>query len=325
MSDVTPSRIGDINAGGSDAYQLFLKVYAGEVQKVFLESLVMRDKVTIKRIMSGKSAQFPVIGDATASFHVAGEDLFDSGNSYATEFLHNEVVINVDPALIANCMIPEIDEAMNHYDVRKPYAEMLGHALAKQWDTFALRAGVLAARDSALITGGDAGEVITDADADTNGASLVESILTALQKLDEKNVPMEDRFCFITPAQYRLLLSDQTNNPSMFNLDRDIGADGSFSKGVVGHIGGARIVKTNLLPTTNIASAVAGARNTYHGNFSTTKALVMHKDAVGAVILKDMAVEGERDIRTQGHLMVASEVSGIAPKRPEAAVEIKTS
>lgn len=214
---------------------------------------------------------------------------------------------------------------MNHYDARAPYSFELGNALAEQWDTYALRVGVLAARASATITGGKAGVVITDADAATNGLSLLESIVTAARRLDEANLPKAERYAFVSPELYYKLLLDATNNPALINLDKDVGGDGSLAKGVVGTIAGIKIVPTNLLPSTNIASAVTGAVNTYHGNFTTTKALVMHKSAIGAVMLKDVMIRGEDDIARLGYSMVASMVSGIGILRPEAAVEIKTS
>ena len=50
----------------------------------------------------------------------------------------------------------------------------MGRALANTVDQNLLQLSVLAARASATITGGNGGFVVTDADADTNAASLIE-------------------------------------------------------------------------------------------------------------------------------------------------------
>jgi hypothetical protein len=51
---------------------------------------------------------------------------------------------------------------------------------------------------------------------------------------------------------------------------------------------------------------------------------VFHRSAFGTVKLMDLAVEAERSVRHQGHLIVASYAMGHGILRPEAAVEIRT-
>lgn len=321
--DTSPSRLGQVNAAG-DAKALFLKVFGGEVLKTFLAKTVMLDRVRTRRLSHGKVAQFPVIGEASASFHAAGEDILDSGNSYLSNIKKNEKLIYVDEPLQASAFITDIDDAMNHYDVRSEYASRLGSALAITYDKYALQTVGQAARASATISGGDGGLAITDADADTNSSSLIDSISAALQNLDEKNVPMEDRMVMVRPAQYHLLLNDSTNNANRFNLDKDIGSEGSFSKGKVGNILGAQIIMSNHVPITDLSSAITGDNNDYSANFSTTVALVFQKEAIGSVILRDMKVEHERKATHLGDFVVAHLMTGFGILRPECAVEIKT-
>ena len=61
-------------AGGAFATDnaLFLKVFANEVLNAFEESNVMKELHTVRTISSGKSAQFPVTGIATAKYHTPG-------------------------------------------------------------------------------------------------------------------------------------------------------------------------------------------------------------------------------------------------------------
>ena len=105
---------------------------------------------------------------------------------------------------------------------------------------------------------------------------------------------------------------------------------GSFSDNntadALERVAGVQIVKSNNVPSTNV-SAVSGENNTYHGDFSTTAAVVMQKQALGTVKLMDLAVEktsGDFNIQYQGTLMAAKYAMGHGILRPECAVEIKT-
>ena len=113
MSNATASRLGAVNAGTSDYQELFLKVFSGEILTAFAENNVFNDKLhTTRTITSGKSAQFPVTGTASAAYHTPGNQL--TGGA----ILHNEKVINIDDLLIAQTFVAQIDELMNHFDVR---------------------------------------------------------------------------------------------------------------------------------------------------------------------------------------------------------------
>ena len=319
MANATPSRLGAANGAVANFDQknaLFLKVFAGEVLTAFDETNVMKDLHVSRTISSGKSAQFPVTGKANAAYHTVGTPLLGTQN-----IKHNEIVVNIDDVLIADTFIANIDEAKNHYDVRAEYSRLLGMALAKQFDVRCLQLGVLAARGAATVTGGNGGTAITDADAATNGASLAASIFEAAQAMDEKDVPESDRVAIVKPAQYYNLV--QTTDV----INRDFGGAGVYADGTVLRVAGIQIVKSNNVPTTNV-SAVTGENNTYHGNFSTTVALVMQKSAIGTVKLMDLAVErtsGDFEIMYQGTLMAAKYAMGHGILRPECAVEIKSS
>lgn len=53
MTNFTVSRVGDINAGGSDALQLFLKKFSGEVLTTFDEKNVMLGRTMVRTIENG--------------------------------------------------------------------------------------------------------------------------------------------------------------------------------------------------------------------------------------------------------------------------------
>lgn len=315
MSNNVVNRVGQIDqAGAADA--LFLKVFGGEIIKTFDETNVMMPLHMVRTISSGKSAQFPVMGTAAAAYHTPGNELLGAQN-----MRHGEIVIGIDSLLVSHESIANIDEAMNHYDVRSEYAHKMGQSLAIKTDTQLLQVAVNCARASATLTGGNGGTALTDADANTNGASLVATAYTVAQTFDEKDVPENDRALVLKPAQYYLVVQEK----DVIDTDYSSG-NGDYAKGNVKMVGGLQIVKSNHVPSTNIAAAETGVSslNTYHGNFATTVAVAMHRSAIGTVKLLDLAVEKEYQIRTQSTLMVAKYAMGHGYLRPEAAVEIKT-
>ena len=88
---------------------LFLKVFAGEVLQTFETSAVMKPLHMIRTITSGKSAQFPVTGIASAKYHKPGTDVLvdngHDGSGYVTAYKHVEKIINIDDLLLATTFI----------------------------------------------------------------------------------------------------------------------------------------------------------------------------------------------------------------------------
>lgn len=308
MSNFTVARVGQVNAAG-DAKALFLKLWAGEVLTTFDTENVASGLHMTRSISSGKSAQFPVAGQVTASFHVPGTEIAGQAVN------HNEKVINIDDLLIAPVVIPSIDEAMNHYDYRSIYTRECGRALAKAYDKRVLQVMTLAARASATLTGGNGGSEIRVASMDTSASVLLNAIADAAQKLDEKNIPADDRFVILRPAQYWLLVKDKAV------MNRDFAGAGSIAKGDLPEYAGIKIVKSNNLPSTLVA-AVAGENNTYNADFTKTVAIVAHKSVAGTVNLLDLATEMEYSVRHQATLIVSKYAKGSGILRPEAAVEL---
>lgn len=316
MSDTLPNRPGQ-NNGTGDAQALFRKQFAGEVLTAFKNTTVMMDKHTVRTIQSGKGADFPVTGTAIAKYHTPGKRISDPANGYLNQILHGQRTINIDDLLISPVFIANLDEAMNHYDVRSIYSTECGTALALQMDRNILHKVLLAARDTtAAYTGAKTGTVIeAGATVATTASVLAAKIFEAAQILDEKNVPADGRYCVVRPAEY-YLLAQETDL-----INKDWGGSGVYAEGSILKVAGVSIIKSNQLPSTNVA-AVAGDKNTYSGDFSDTVAAVFHRSAVGTVKLLDLAVEGKYELDLQGHIYVAKYACGHGILRPEAAIEI---
>lgn len=307
----TPSRLGQVEATG-DQFALFLKQFGGEVLTQFDEVNKVLPMVTQRTISNGRSAQFPVIGNTVAKYHIPGTEIT------GTPIVHNEVTLTVDMPLIADTFIANIDEAMNHYDVRAPYGKKLGNALANTLDRHLLQIAVKAARSAARISTDSGGSVITVANLDTDMDALVASLFDAATILDNKNVPEDGRFVYFKPAVYNKL----AQNTKVLN--KDWGGAGVFADGKVLRIAGIEIYKSTHVPSSNITTGtlLAGFGDKYMGDFSKTCGIVFTRDTVGSLKLMDIQMEAEYSVRWQGTLMVAKYAMGHGILNPATAVEL---
>ena len=305
MSAATPLRIGQTNgAGATDA--LFLKVFGGEVLTAFDEVNVMERLQMIRNIQSGKSAQFPATWKVNASYHTPGAEIVGQTSNVA------ERVITIDDLLISDVFIPLIDEAKNHYEYRAEYSKQSGRSLSYAFDKNSLQVAALAARASATVTGAYGGLQLTNAAYATTGATIASGIFACAENWDEKDVPESERVVIMRPAQY--YITAQTTNV----INRDWGGAGVYADGTVLKVAGVEIVKSNHIPSTNIATGPSA----YQGDFTNTVMVAIQKGAMGTVKLLDLGVEMEYDMRRQGTLIVAKYALGHGILRPECAVEL---
>ncbi len=315
MANATPSRFGSINSGQdgtfANDYALFLKIWSGEILTAFHEKNLVMPLHMVRTIASGKTAQFPVSGKASAAYHVAGTEL-----NGTNAIKHAEKLIHIDNPLLADVFVATIDEALTHYDVKSEYTRLLARALAKKADEQLLRVAILAARASTTVTGGDGGSALVDASFETDGEALFNGLFDAKQAMDEKDVPEEDRHCFLAPAQAKLL----ARYTKVHN--KDWGGQGSIAKGDVPPIAGFTVWTTNNLPT-GVVAAATGENNTYSGTFTNTMGVCFQREAIGTVKLRDLVMESEYQVSRQGTLLVAKMICGHGILRPECSVELK--
>jgi len=336
MSNTSPSRLGQINGAGDDK-ALFLKVFSGEILTTFEEMNVMKDLHMVRTIQSGKTAQFPVTGIADAKYHTVGDDIVDASNNYLSTIKHAERLIAIDDVLIASTFIANIDELMNHYDVRSIYAKELGKALAKRFDIATMKTLFAAAGGTSPI-GGKNGTTVSEADTLTAGG-LVDSLYACARALDEKDAPDEGRFAIMTPSQYYTLLTSDN-----VAINRDNGGVGNVADGVIARVAGIQLVKSNHLDDIiNLGDAsgngtgdgssnndvFGGAGEGYNGDFTglagadDAKGFIAGtREAIGTVKLLDLATESEYQIQRQGTLFVAKYAMGHGVLRPECAVKV---
>ena len=326
MANATVSRLGLVNNTGSDFDALFLKVFSGEVLTAFARNNIFNEQLhSVRTITSGKSAQFPVTGTATAAYHTPGTPLVG-----ANQIRHGERIVSIDDLLISQAFVSNLDELKNHYDIRATYADELGKALAKTYDQNVAKVIANASRASSTISGPAGGLTLTlgsgnTASANVDGDEIAAAIYDIAQAFDERDIPPTDRFCVLPPAEYYKLAESATRT---VDVDFNPGGNGSFASGRVQQVAGIPVMMSNNVPQSNVSSNPSGANNAYNGDDSKTIGLVFHKSAVGTVKLMDMTTEisgSDYGIMYQGTLLVAKYALGHGILRPECAAAIKLS
>ena len=261
------------NNNTGDVRNLFLKLYAGEVLTAFEEKNIMMPLVRTRTISKGKSASFPMTGRASAEYLTPGNEITGG------QIRAGERVVSIDDLLISSQFIANIDEAINHYDVRSIYSKEAGIALAKEADknilrqalkaslaSNATRAGALV-QDYTSFTEEDFTDNVTigTAAADvTDPAKLAKAIFDAKKEMDTKNVPSDGAFVVLPPAQYYALM-DVSDGSKLTFMNRDYGGNGSIASGTVPMIAGMPVYMSNHLVVSDLIETAGASKGQSKG------------------------------------------------------------
>lgn len=281
------SLTGQINGTGAlSSYdnnnEMFLKVFSGEVLQTFETATVMKPLHMVRTISSGKSAQFPVTGIATAKYFTPGTDIMTEG-AMVSAIKHAEKIIYIDDLLLATTFIDKLDEAKNHYDVRSIYSTELGRALARTMDknliglavqtgaSFANAASTpwvpAASARAANLTGGYGSTVLQDnalglaavnssatstttarPDIPSDGADeFVQLMFQMAASFDSKDVPSEERYVILTPTSYYNIVNSAAGK-DLINRDYNPDPSNSFVNAQIASVAGFRMLRSNIAP-----------------------------------------------------------------------------
>lgn len=297
-----------LSAGERDA--LFMKVFSGEVLTAFARNTVMMSRHQVRTIDHGRSASFAVMGRTRAKYLEPGNSLDDQRK----KFEHTEKVIAIDGLLTADCLITDIDDAMNHYDVRVEYSRQLGEALAQSADCAIINElANMAAKDATVPenipdngTGADkvkgTGKAfefetgIAISQSADYGNKIIEGLLAARAAFTKNYVPMGDRYCLLTPEGYsaliKALMPDSANYQALFDPN----------SGKLQTICGFEVIEVPHL----LNEGVDG-KHTLNAKYTAAglQGIVFHRSAVGTVKLKDLAMERARRAEYQADQIIA--------------------
>lgn len=185
--------------------------------------------------------------------------------------------------------IQDMLKRQSRYDLRRPYTDVMGFALAKAMDTDLLSeyANVEATHKQTAV------------------ASLTfDGIVDATVLLDADNVPMEDRALIVNAVS----LGDLRKLPEFTAYD-ETGRTGVREKamGIVGQIYGADVYLTNAVPN---------AAGVYQN-------MLVHKDAFAMAVQQEPNTESDRDILKKADLLSISALWGVKTIRPDHAVVLR--
>lgn len=304
------SRPGRKGGDPTDDRALFITDYAAELLLAFTANIVAYDKTLKRRITNGKSASFPKLSTLSAEYHKIGHPIQGS------EMIHDEVVISLDNALVSATTLPNFDEAMSTNDLRQHYAKAAGDSLSRTIERHVLTTGVQAARNESMLPNNIKGQTVIPEQAIPGKPSvheIIRAITDCVAEFSSRGVPDTDLYCFVRPTLYYQLASNE------LVLNKQIGGSGSISKGIINSIAGIPILLTPNLPNGDIDHE---DNPLYNCDFTKTIALIMDKQAVGTVLLKDMKIDWQTDIKYQHDIMVTKIYIGHGILRPECALEI---
>lgn len=310
------------NLSAGDRDELFMKIFSGEVLTAFTRTSVMMDKQIVRTIPHGKSASFAVMGRTHAKYLTPGNSLDDQRKKME----NTERVIAIDGLLTADALITDIDDAMNHYDVRTEYSKQLGEALAQAFDCASINelanTGAKTAEgmpenipDNTTLGNpgtGKAFEYVTGKDEATTveyGNILLQGLIDARAQFTKNWVPAGDRYFLVSPEGYsaicRALMPDAANFAAIFDPNT----------GKLQNVCGFQIVETP-----NFLNNGVDGKHALKEQISTAvlQGIAFHRSAVGALKLKDLAMERARRAEYQADQIIAKMAVGHGGLRPEA-------
>ena len=344
--------------GTGDKYELYLKLFSGEMFKGFQHETIARDLVTKRTLKNGKSLQFIYTGRMTSEFHTPGTPIL--GNSDKAPPVAEKTIV-MDDLLISSAFVYDLDETLAHYELRGEISKKIGYALAEKYDRLIFRSITRGARASSPVSatgfeepGGTqirVGSTTNDSDA-YNAGNLVNAFYDAAAALDEKGVSSDGRCAVLNPRQYYSLIQDIGSNGL---VNRDVQGTALQGGGGVIEIAGIHIYKSMNIPflgkygvayggttgetspgklgdfigpTPENANATGGVNNDYGTNAelgAKSCGLIFQKEAAGVVEAIGPQVQvtnGDVSVIYQGDVILGRMAMGSDYLNPAAAVEL---
>ena len=280
------------------------EVWSDEIAAAYKKSLVMANLVK-KMSFKGKKGDtvhipVPTRGDASAK----------TANNQVTLIAATEgdIAVAINQHFEYSRMIEDIVEAQALSSLRSFYTDDAGFALGKRVDSSLIQLGRAARGGNGAnqaYTGGIIGSTGA-AYTTSNAANIADAgIRTAIQLLDDQDVPMDGRSLVVPPVARNSMLGINRFTEQAFK-----GTGSTLMNGEFGDIYGVKVfVSTNC--------------DTASGNTGTDRAALMfHRD--WAVLVEQIGVRAQTQYKQEylGNLFTADTLYGVAELRDYGAVPI---
>jgi N4-gp56 family major capsid protein len=266
------------------------EVWAKDVQMARRNKLVMLNLVDHQyesELKYGDTVHITSIAEMTADAITPGTALVPVAPT------ETEQTLVIDQYYGKAIEIQDMLKKQSKYDLRKPYTDVIGHALAKAIDASLLAqfANVAAAHKMTAVA-----------------TVTFENIVDAHTLLDEDNVPMEDLALVINAR----ILGDLRKEPDL-KAYNEVGTVGIIKSklGIVGTIYGTPVYLTNAVATNDDSGT------------DNYQALLFHKSAFAVAVQLEPEMEQDRDILKKADLVSGSCLWGVKTVRPDHAVVIR--
>ena len=278
------------------------KLWSDEIRAAYEKSLVIAPKVK-KLSMTGKKGD--TVNIPAPIRGVAAE----KAENIAVTIQNNvegNVAVAIDKHYEYSRMIEDITETQALSSLRQFYTGDAGYALARQVDTDLMDLGKSLgdgdgtswANSASFQIGANSVLEAYDIDGTADVGAFTDDAFRALiQKMDDADVPMDDR-CFVIPPSLR---------NAIMGVDRYVSTDFVSGKGVEnGKIG--TLYGIDIMVSTNVATPESGAR----------AAQLIHKDTY--ILAEQQGIRSQTQYKQEflANLYTADTLYGVKTFRPDA-------
>lgn len=297
------------------------EIWSDEIIAAYQKNLKMSPLVK-KMTMKGKKGDLihipkPIRGSAFAKAEATAVTIQAN--------LESELTININRHFEYSRLIEDIVEVQALSSLRRFYTEDAGYQLALRVDTDLFNAATGFGNGTLTLSPTDTGtswvNTATFYNDATNGLSAyaVDTVIDAdpysdaafrglIKKLDDNNVPMDNRVFVIPPALRSAIMGTERYVSSDFRDARTV------QSGLIGSLYGIDIYVSSNCPVIETATQNTAATNTV----DIRGALLFHKEAL--VLAEQMAVRSQTQYKQEylSTLFTADTLYGVQVYRPEA-------
>ena len=297
--------LGTNHVALTEAATFIPEVWSDDVIAAYKQNLVMAPLVT--RInhqgKKGDTIHIPAPTRGAASAKAAETQVTLIANT------ESEITVSINQHWEYSRLIEDIVEKQALGSLRRFYTDDAGYALSTRVDTSLHALGATLQGGSAYnaaVRGGDGSTAWTDG---TGTALLDAGIRTAIQTLDQSDVPMDHRYFVVGPTSRNVLMGIDRFTQEAFVGER--GMDNTIRNGRIGNVYGVEVYVSN-----NVAALGTGSDE--YAN------VMFHKDTF--VLAEQVGVRSQAQYKQEylSNLYTADTLYGVAELRDTAGIVLVT-